>query len=147
MPNNYLSVLYKHIIQVEIKNEWLKVCVGGGGGTNIPLPPIKKNGGHMHPLPTPHPPPRFLRQCYIILEQRKFFKTLFNETRQYNKHIFDKIIFLKYRTRQMKIQIDNDSLIQNCIILYYIILYYITLHYYTLHYITLHYITLHYSIV
>ena len=40
MPNNYLSVLYKHIIQVENKNVGLKVCVcvGGGGGTNIPLP-------------------------------------------------------------------------------------------------------------
>ena len=25
MPNNYLSVLYKHIIQVEIKNVGLKV--------------------------------------------------------------------------------------------------------------------------
>ena len=39
MPNNCLSVLYKHIIQVENKNVGLKVCVcgGGGGGTNIPL--------------------------------------------------------------------------------------------------------------
>ena len=57
MPNNCLLVLYKHIIQVEIKNVGLKVC--GGGGTNIPLPPppIKKVGGHMPPLP-----PRFLRQ-------------------------------------------------------------------------------------
>ena len=38
MPNNYLSVLYKHLIQVEIKNVGLKVCVcgrGGGGRTNI----------------------------------------------------------------------------------------------------------------
>ena len=43
MPNNYLSVLYKHIIQVENKNVGLKV--GGGGSTNIPLPPL--------PLPTP----------------------------------------------------------------------------------------------
>ena len=40
MPNNCLSVLYKHIIQVEYKNVGLKV-----GGTNIPLPPIKKAGG------------------------------------------------------------------------------------------------------
>ena len=34
MPNNDLSVLYKHIIQVENKNVGLKVCVcvwGGGG--------------------------------------------------------------------------------------------------------------------
>ena len=43
MPNNYLSVLYKHIIQVENKNVGLKVC-GGGGGTNIPLPPSQKSG-------------------------------------------------------------------------------------------------------
>ena len=34
MPNYYLSVLYKHIIQVKNKNVGLKV----GGGTNIPLP-------------------------------------------------------------------------------------------------------------
>ena len=41
MLNNYLSVLYKHIIQVENKS----VCVGGGG--------------HKHTLaiPPPHPPP------------------------------------------------------------------------------------------
>ena len=46
MPNNYFSVLYKHIIQVEIKNVGLKVCVcvcGGGGGhkhTIAPTPPL-----------------------------------------------------------------------------------------------------------
>ena len=46
MPNNYLSVLYKHIIQVENKNEGLKL----GGGTNIPLPlPHQKSGGHIPP--------------------------------------------------------------------------------------------------
>ena len=39
MPNNCLSVLYKHIIQVENKNVWLKVCVWGGGG-----------GGHKHTI-------------------------------------------------------------------------------------------------
>ena len=55
MPNNYLSVLYKHIIKVENKNVGLKVC---GWGTNIPLPPppIKKVGGGTcppPPLPTP----------------------------------------------------------------------------------------------
>ena len=44
MPHNYLSVLYKHIIQVENKNVELKV---GGGGTNIPLPPNPKSGGGM----------------------------------------------------------------------------------------------------
>ena len=53
MPNNYLSVLYKHIIQVENENVGLKV-----GGTNIPLPPlpIKKWGGAC--IPCPPPPPR-----------------------------------------------------------------------------------------
>ena len=71
MPNNYLSVLYKHIIQVENKNVGLKVWGGGGGGTNIPLPPppIKKVGGHMPPLP----PPRFLRQCNIFFFVVKSF--------------------------------------------------------------------------
>ena len=54
MSNNCLSVLYKHIIQVENKNVGLKV-----GGTNIPLPPpppiknvcVGGGGGHMPPLP------------------------------------------------------------------------------------------------
>ena len=47
-------MLYKHIIQVQNKNVGLKVCVwGGGGGTNIPLPPIKKVGGVRAPLPPP----------------------------------------------------------------------------------------------
>ena len=40
MPNNCVSVLYKHIIQVENENVGLKV-----GGTNIPSPPIIKRGG------------------------------------------------------------------------------------------------------
>ena len=65
MPNNYLSVLYKHIIQVENKNVGLKVCVGGGGGggTNIPLPPPnqKSGGGHMSPLP----PASYASDIYI----------------------------------------------------------------------------------
>ena len=46
MSNNCLSVLYKHIIQVENKNVGLKV-----GGTNIPLPPLPP------PIPPPAPPP------------------------------------------------------------------------------------------
>ena len=50
MPNNYL----KHIIQVENKNVGNKV-----GGTNIPLPPIKKVWGT---CPPPPHPPRFLHQ-------------------------------------------------------------------------------------
>ena len=57
MPNNYLSVLYKHIIQVENKNVGLKV----GGHKHTIAPPVKKVGGHMPPLP-----PRFLRQCIYI---------------------------------------------------------------------------------
>ena len=58
MPNNYLSVLYKHIIQVENKNVGLKVCVcGGGGGTTIPLPPNQKRGGTCFLVPPSPPPP------------------------------------------------------------------------------------------
>ena len=54
MPNYYLSVLYKHIIQVENKNLGLKV----GGGTNIPLPSqSKKWGGGAHAPLAPPPPP------------------------------------------------------------------------------------------
>ena len=49
MPNNYLSVVYKHIIQVENKNVGLKVCVWGGGvGTNIPFPPKKRKQWGAH---------------------------------------------------------------------------------------------------
>ena len=47
MPNNYMSVLYKHIIQVKNKNVGLKV-----GGINILLPPP--------------PQARFLRQCIYV---------------------------------------------------------------------------------
>ena len=53
MPNYYLSVLYKHIIQVENKKLWLKV----GGHKHTIAPPVKKVGGHMPPLPPPPPPP------------------------------------------------------------------------------------------
>ena len=58
MPNYYLSVLYKHIIQVENKNVGLKV---GGHKHTIAPPPSQKSGGHMPPLP-----PRFLRQCVEV---------------------------------------------------------------------------------
>ena len=44
MPNNYLSVLYKHIIQVENKNVGLKV----GGHKHTIAPPVKKVGGSYH---------------------------------------------------------------------------------------------------
>ena len=55
MPNYYLSVLYKHIIQVENKNVGLKV---GGHKHTIAPPPVKKVWGGAHaplapPLPTP----------------------------------------------------------------------------------------------
>ena len=39
MPNNCLSVLYKHIIQVENKNVGLKVGGGGGGGHKHTIAP------------------------------------------------------------------------------------------------------------
>ena len=55
MPNNCLSVLYKHIIQVENKNVGLKV---GGGHKHTIAPPIKKvwGGGTHAPLAPPPPP-------------------------------------------------------------------------------------------
>ena len=43
MPNNYLSVLYQHIIQVENKNVGLKV----EGHKHTIAPPSQKSGGHM----------------------------------------------------------------------------------------------------
>ena len=49
MSNDCLSVLYKHIIQVENKNVGLKV----GRGTNIPLPPNQNAPPSPPPLPTP----------------------------------------------------------------------------------------------
>ena len=60
MPNNYLSVLYKHIIQVENKNVGLKV---GGQTYHCPPPPapITKVGAH---APLAHL--RFLRQCVCV---------------------------------------------------------------------------------
>ena len=49
MPNNYLSVLYEHIIQVENTNVGLK----GGGGHKHTIAPNQKSGGggDMPPLP------------------------------------------------------------------------------------------------
>ena len=71
MPNYYLSVLYKHIIQVENKNLGLKV----GGHKHTIAPPVKKVGGHMPPLP-----PRFLRQCILFTVIWKEGNVLFNDT-------------------------------------------------------------------
>ena len=53
MPNYYLSVLYKHIIQVENKNVGLKV----GGHKHTIAPPVKKVGGAHAPLAPPLPTP------------------------------------------------------------------------------------------
>ena len=49
MANNYLSVLNKHIIQVENKNVGLKV----GGHKHTIAPPIKNVGGAHAPLAPP----------------------------------------------------------------------------------------------
>ena len=54
MPNNYLSVLYQHIIQVENKNVGLKV---EGHKHTIAPPPSQKSGGAHAPLAPPPPPP------------------------------------------------------------------------------------------
>ena len=68
MSNNYLSVLYKHIIQVENENVWLKVGGGGvGGAQTYHCPSIKKVGGggrHKHTLP---PPPLPTPVIYIYI--------------------------------------------------------------------------------
>ena len=53
MPNNYMSVLYKHIIQVKNKNVGLKV----GGHKHTIAPPKPKSGGAHAPLAPPPPPP------------------------------------------------------------------------------------------
>ena len=54
MPNNYLSVLYQNIIQVENKNVGLKV----EGHKHTIVHPVKKVGGGAHaPLAPPPPPP------------------------------------------------------------------------------------------
>ena len=58
MPNNYVSVLYKHIIQVENKNVGLKV----GGHKHTIAPPIKKVGGGTCP---PSPPTSYASDIYI----------------------------------------------------------------------------------
>ena len=48
MPNNCLSVLYKHIIQVGLK-------VGGGRAQTYHCPPIKNVWGAHAPSPPPPP--------------------------------------------------------------------------------------------
>ena len=62
MPNNYLSVLHKHIIQVENKNVGLKgcvcvcVCVCVCACTNIPFPLNQISRGACVILAPPPPP-------------------------------------------------------------------------------------------
>ena len=63
MPNYYLSVLYKHIIQVENKNVGLKV----GGHKHTIAPPVKKVGGHMPPLPPPPPPASYASVVVVVV--------------------------------------------------------------------------------
>ena len=63
MPNNYLSVLYQHIIQVENKNVGLKV----EGHKHTIAPPVKNVGGHMPPLPPPLPTPVIIIMIIIII--------------------------------------------------------------------------------
>ena len=53
MPNNYLSVLYQNIIQVENKNVGLKV----EGHKHTIAHPVKKVGGGAHAPLAPPPPP------------------------------------------------------------------------------------------
>ena len=74
MPNNCLSVLYKHIIQVENKNVGLKVCKGGGGGGHKhTIAPNQSSGGggwgmgHMPSLPPPPPLASYASDIYIYI--------------------------------------------------------------------------------
>ena len=73
MPNNYMSVLYKHIIQVKNKNVGLKV----GGHKHTIAPPSKKVGGHMPPLPPPASYASanlyFLANVYILKHTLHYF--------------------------------------------------------------------------
>ena len=62
MPNYYLSVLYKHIIQVENKNVGLKV----GGHKHTIGPPVKKVGGAHAPLAPPPPLPTPVKMVCIL---------------------------------------------------------------------------------
>ena len=77
MPINYLSVLYKHIIQVENENVGLKVCVWGGGGgahKHTISPPIKKVGSTCAPC-SPLPPASYASAYalrYLILEHTNY---------------------------------------------------------------------------
>ena len=67
MPNNYLSVLYKHIIHVENKNVGLKVGGGGGGGEQTyHCPYSQKIGGAHAPLA---PPASYASDIFVCLRR------------------------------------------------------------------------------
>ena len=79
-----MSVLYKHIIQVENKNVGLKV----GGHKHTIAPPIKQVGGTCPPCP-----PRFLRQCILLLllqllQMFRILKLLTQEALDYELGVF-----------------------------------------------------------
>ena len=61
MPNYYLSVLYKRIIQVENKNVGLKV----GGHKHTIAPPQSKKWGAHAPLAPPPPPASYASDIYM----------------------------------------------------------------------------------
>ena len=64
MPHNYLSVLYKHKIQVENKNVGLKVGVGAQTYHCPPPPQSKKWGGT---CPLVHPLASYACEIYIYI--------------------------------------------------------------------------------
>ena len=66
MPNYYLSVLYKHIIQVENKNVGLKV--GRGAQTYHCPPPPPSRVAHAPLPPLPPLPPHIFIYGYIALD-------------------------------------------------------------------------------
>ena len=65
MTNNYLSVLYKHIIQEENKNVELNV-----GAHKHTIPPNQKSGGDVPPLPPPPIPSSYASDIYTLNSKR-----------------------------------------------------------------------------
>ena len=53
---------------------------------------------------------KFTSYAKILVGKHGYKRTLFNETRQYNIQMFDKTIFLKYRTRQIKATETNKEI-------------------------------------
>ena len=98
MPNNYLSMLYQHIIQVENKNVGLKV--EGHKHTIAPPPPVKKvwGGGTCPPCPPP-PPPASYASVYIYY---KIIKYVFCNPFYDNADIFIPLKYSHSKTTQGK---------------------------------------------